>query len=173
MSVKQPSRKPSDSPSDTVPSIVGSVQQSRPATTLTDMGMLSHYSALPNAEGAGLMTTLDLGVRANVVLVQNALHGESESLWDQKPERIIRVADLIAHYTSYVSEETGEEQSGPMLTLLGPDGVFHTGSQYAFRSLQDIAFLQGRPPWIPPIMIRAVRVKSRNKREFQSLVLVE
>lgn len=173
MSAKQPSRKPSATPSDTVPSIVEVVQQSRPTTTLTDLGMLSHYSSLPSAEGAGLMTTLDLAVRANVILVQNALHGESESLWDQKPERIIRVADLIAHYTSYVSEETGEEQSGPMLTLLGPDGVFHTGSQYAFRSLQDIAFLQGRPPWIPPIMIRAVRITSRNKRQFQSIVLVE
>lgn len=135
--------------------------------------MLSHYSSLPSSEGAGLMTTLDLGVRANVIAVQNALHGESESLWDQKPERIIRVADLIAHYTSYVSEETGEEHSGPMLTLLGPDGVFHTGSQYAFRALQDIAFLAGRPPWIPPIVIRAVRVTSRNKRQFQSLILVE
>jgi Phage Single-stranded DNA-binding protein len=143
------------------------------ATVQPKIGMLSHYSALPSQEGAGIMTTLDLSLRDGVVMVQQALAGESESLWDQRPDRVIRVTDLIAHYAERIDEETGETISGPMLTLIGPDGVYHTGSQFAFRALQSIAILAGPAPWNPAIKIRPVRVRSRNKREFQSLLLVE
>lgn len=140
---------------------------------MSDIGLLSHYSALPHAEGAGLMTTLDLTQRANVLIVQEALAGGGESLWDLPPDKIIRVSDLIAHYTTSTDEETGEERSGPMLTLIGPDGTFHTGSEFAFRNLQSIALLTGRPPWNPPVAIRAKRQRSRNKREYQSILLAE
>ncbi len=150
--------------------------QSREAqlpATITDLGILSHYSALPQSEGAGIMTTLDLTERQNVIALNHALNGDSESLWDQKPDRIIRVTDLVAHYGERMNEETGEMQCGPMLTLIGPDGIYHTGSQYAFRALQLIALLDGRPPWYPPKAIRAVRNTSRNKRQYQSIVLAE
>lgn len=173
MSEKERSPKPSDTRSDTQPGIVEVIERAAPRLILQDLGMLSHYNSLPSQEGAGLMTTLDLAIRSNLVMVQAAMCGDSESLWDQKPERIIRVSDLIAHYAEYMNEESGEIQSGPMLTLIGPDGIFHTMSQFAFRALQSIAYLQGRPPWVPPIMIRAVRVNSRNKRQFQSILLVE
>ena len=143
------------------------------APAMTDLGILQHYSALPSQEGAGLMTTLDLSQRANIVLVQNALADESLSLWDCRPDDVIQVSDLIAHYAERTDEETGETTRGPMLTLVGPECTYHTGSQFAFRALQSIAVLVGRPPWRPPIRIRAVRVRSRNKREFQSIVLAE
>ena len=143
----------------------------RPA--MSDLGILSHYSALPHSEGAGMMTTLDLTQRANIIALNHALNGESESLWDLPPDQVIRVTDLIAHYGERTNEDTGELVKGPMLTLLGPDGIYHTGSQYAFRALQMIALTDGRPPWHPPKAIRAVRNRSRNKRNYQSIILVE
>lgn len=163
--------QPSATHSDSVPTASQPTTLPSVLTNTHDIGLLSHYSALPHAEGAGLMTTLDLSLRANVLIVQQALAGESESLWDCKPERIIRVSDLIAHYTEAVDEETGGTRSGPMLTLIGPDGVFHTGSQFAFRALQTIALLTGRPPWNPPVAIRAQRCTSRNKKQYQSILL--
>jgi hypothetical protein len=144
-----------------------------PAPAMNDYGMLAHWSALPQSEAGGIMTTLDLTKRANVITLQNAVAGESTSLWDCEPSAVILVSHLVAHYATRFSEETGEEQSGPMLTLIGPDGIFHTGSQYAFRALQLCAPLCGRPPWHPPIKLRPVRCKSRNDRQYQSIVLVE
>lgn len=135
--------------------------------------MLQSYAALPHSEDAGILTTLDLTQRSNVVLLQNALAGDSVSLWDVQPDRIIRVNDMVAHYSHYISEETGEEVSGPMLTLIGPDGIYHTGSEYAFRGMQMIAYAHGRPPWRPPVSIRAIRCRSRKQREYQSIILVE
>lgn len=161
---------PSPPPVD-VPSIIEVPAGLAPSTT--DLGILSHYSALPALEGAGVMTTLDLRQPANIVRLQHALAGSSDSLWDLSPDRVLGITDLAAHYASAVDEETGEIRSGPMIALIGPDGVYHTGSQFVFRALQLIAMLKGRPPWQPPIRMRAVRVRSRNKREFQSIVLAE
>lgn len=144
-----------------------------PALRMNDYGILAHYSALPHSEEAGIVTSLDLSQRVNALALQNAIAGESKSLWDCKPGEVIEVSDIIAHYATRRDEETGEETSGPMLTLLGPSGIFHTMSQYAFRALQLCAPLCGRPPWNPPIKLRPVRCRSRNNREFQSLVLAE
>lgn len=119
------------------------------------------------------MTTLDLSERKNVLAVQAALAGDSDSLWDAEPDQIILVSDLIAHFAERTDDETGETTAGPMLTLIGPDSVWHTGSQYAFRCLQSIAYLTGRPPWNPPIAVYARRKRSRNKREYQTLILAE
>ena len=138
-----------------------------------NLGLFAHYSALPAAEGAGLITTIDMSGPRAVVMLQNILAGGGESLWDQPPERIIHVVNATAHFATATDDETGEVRSGPMITLSGPDGNFHTMSQYAFRALQLIAILRGAPPWHPPIAVQAVRLRSRNKRDYQSVLLVE
>lgn len=167
------SRKPSDTQSSLQPIVCHAPEQTVTVAGPPQLGILAHYSALPAVEGAGVMTTLDLTRRENLITVQNALSGKSESLWDIDPQMVIHVQHVIAHYAERVDEETGEETSGPMLTLIGPDGNYHTGSKYAFRALQAIACLCGPAPWNPPIALRAVRQRSRNKREYQSLILVE
>lgn len=138
-----------------------------------DIGMLSHYSELPHVEGMAVMTTLDMSDPVNGLRAQQILASESESLWDMPSDRVILVSELIAHYAESVDPETGEETRKAMLTMVGPGGIFHTSSKYAFRDLQHIAMLYRMPPWYPPIAIRAERRKSNSKRSYQSIILVE
>lgn len=136
-------------------------------------GILSHYSTLPHKEGAPVVSTLDLRTEANRLLVHKAVAGESVSLWDlcAKGPLEIEVADIIAHYTEYESEESpGEIRSGPMLTLIGPSGIFHTGSQFAFRALQLCAQLGDPAPWEPAMRFLVQRQLSRAKRDYQTLI---
>lgn len=172
-----PTKHAKDSPaSSDLPSIVESVANAapiRPPALMVQLGVLAHYSDGPMTEDDGIITTLDLRDAAAQVALQQALAGYSESLWDCKPERIVRVEHVVRHFAEAQDEETGDIRSGPMLTLIGPDGVFHTMSKYAFRSFQLIAHLRGAPPWLPPIMIRAFKPTSRNKRQYQSVQLVE
>lgn len=119
------------------------------------------------------MTTLDLSDRHNVLAVQKALAGDSESLWMLEKDRVIRVSDLIAFYAEQEDEETGQVQGKAMLALLGPDGTFHTGSKFAFRDMQRIAYLHGRPPWRPPVLLMPIRVTGRNGHTRQSILLAE
>lgn len=148
-------------------------QPTRPPALLVELGCLAHYSDGPMSEDAGIITTLDLRDPPAQLQLQAALAGDSESLWDQKPERVIRVEHVIRHYAEAQDEETGEIRAGPMLTLIGPDGTFHTMSKYAFRAFQLIAHLRGAPPWRPTIAIRSVKPTSRNKRQYQSVLLAE
>lgn len=162
--------------SSDLPSIVDAAVNAtpiRPPALAVQLGVLAHYSDGPMTDDAGIITTLDLRDPMAQVELQQALAGDSESLWDVKPDHIIRVEHVVRHYAEAQDEETGEIRSGPMLTLIGPDGVYHTMSKYAFRSFQLIAHLRGAPPWRPPIMIRAVKPTSRNKRQYQSVQLVE
>jgi hypothetical protein len=135
--------------------------------------ILSSYSHLPHAEDAGVQATLDLTDPRNRVLVHAAVAGESASLWDlcaYGPAEI-DVQHLIAHYAEYESEETpGEIRKGPMLTMIGPGGIYHTGSVFAFRALQLAAQLGDVPPWDPPMRFQARRASSRNRRQYQTLI---
>lgn len=137
------------------------------------MGILAHYSALPHSPQAGISTTLDLTQPANVVLVQNVLASDDGTTWEMPPDAPFKVSDLIFHFVEKIDPKTGEDVSGPMMSMVGPDGVYHSGSQYAYRDLQRIALLRGMPPWHPPIVVRAVRSRSRNGKDYQSLMLVE
>lgn len=144
-----------------------------PIPAAPKLGLLAHYSSLPAVEGAGIMTTLDITSSAGQMALIAAVNGESASLWDLPAGAVVTIQHIVAHFTTSVDEETGEERCGPMLTLIGPEGNYHTGSQFAFRALQLVAMLRGAPPWHPPIRVRPVRVRSRNKRDFQSIVLAE
>lgn len=144
-----------------------------PIPAAPKLGLLAHYSSLPAVEGAGIMTTLDVTTSAGQQALSVAVLGESASLWDLPAGAVVVIQHIVAHFATAVDGETGEVRSGPMLTLIGPEGCYHTGSQFAFRALQLIAMLRGAPPWHPPIRVRPVRVRSRNKRDFQSIVLAE
>jgi len=138
------------------------------------VSLLDHYSSLPHTESSPILSTLDLTIPANQLRVQHAIAGGSVSLWDVVEAGAIEVTDLVAHYTEAVLEETGELKAGPMLTLLGPDGVWHTGSEFAYRALQTVCKLTRRlPPFDPPLKLRPVRLTSRARRQYQSLLLVE
>lgn len=164
---------PTSTDCEVIPAVPAVIEPARPPALLVQLGVLAHYSDGPMSEDGGIITTLDLRDQSAQLQLQHALSGDSESLWDLKPERILRAEHVIRHYAEALDEETGEIRGAPMLTLVGPDGVFHTMSKYAFRSFQLIAHLRGAPPWRPPIMIRASKPTSRNKRQYQSVQLVE
>lgn len=117
------------------------------------------------------MTTLDLSNPDGPIMLQNILAGGGTSLWDLPADTIVRVEHVTAHGALVTDEATGEVTEKALITLSGPDGIFHTGSMYAFRALQLIGMLRGAPPWQPPVAIKAIRVPSRNKRDFQSVLL--
>lgn len=160
-----------DEPPDLRPDTEIVPVEATPLSLGADLGLLAHWSALPAAPNHGIMTTLDIGDPEQAARVVNALNDASESTWDVESGQVIRVSDLIAHYNESIDPQTGELRAGPMLTLLGPDGTWHTGSQFAFRALQRIALVKGRPPWDPPVRLIPVRPRSRNARNFQSFVL--
>lgn len=135
------------------------------------LGLLSHWSALPHQEGAGIVTTLDITRPAVAVELQNILCGETESLWDMSPDDLLAITDFTATFGRGINDETGEEWAGPIVTLSGPDGAWHTKSEYAFRALQLIGYLRGPPPWNPPLVVSPARCRSRNKRQYQSILL--
>jgi hypothetical protein len=137
--------------------------------------ILAHWSALPQREDHPIVSTIDLADPRNRTLIHAAVAGESESLWDicAKGAVEIEVQDIIAHYAEYESEESpGEIRTGPMLTLIGPGGTYHTGSQYAFRALQLVAQLGDIPPWLPPMRFLVRRQLSRAKRDYQTLICI-
>lgn len=134
--------------------------------------ILDSYRALPHDERSPIVSSLDLRVPANQLIVQRAIAGGSISLWDVPEGTVIEIEHLVAHYTEAVLEETGELSAGPMLTLIGPKATYHTGSEYAYRALQTIAKLTGRrPPFDPPLRILPMRLTSRGRRQYQSILL--
>jgi hypothetical protein len=158
---------------ETVGDLVPAGTPTQIVTHRTKTDILSHWSSLPHEEGQVIVSTLNMVDPRNRILIQQAIAGESESLWDvcAKGPAEIEVQDIIAHYTEYESEETpGELRRGPMLTLIGPSGRWHTGSEYAFRALQVCALLGDLPPWEPPMRFRVQRALSRNKRDYQTLL---
>lgn len=170
---KATSAKPSDTHSDTqlgtVPAVVN--QDQRVANMLP--AVLASYSALPDSEAAGCVTTLDLSLRDNQRQLQNILAGESKSLWDAPADKIIRVKDITAHFAEVPDEETGEVVGKRIITLTGPDGIYHTCSQYAYRDLQRSVLLTGWRPGDPPLKIRPSRARTRKGNTRQAIVLEE
>jgi hypothetical protein len=162
--------KPKQQPVDVSPTAVDTL----PVRLIPqqNMGILAHYSGVCDVEESPLVSSLDLTILENRITVQNALTAESVSLWKLAPERVIRVEHVIRHFVRTIDEETGEERAGPMLTLLGPDGQYHTMSEWAFRDFQNIVRACCPPPWTPPIRIRALRVPTRKERIRQSIILV-
>lgn len=137
------------------------------------VGVLAHWSQLPRSYADPIITTLDLSIPANAVRVQNAIDGDSPSIWDMPAGTLIEVTDLAFSYAEWTDKKTGEHKSGPIMTFIGPTSACHTGSEFAFRALQRIATLRGAPPWNPPLILATKTGISRDKNEYQTLLLRE
>lgn len=152
---------PSDSHSTTLPT------HGQPNTDLADSpgellpAVLMHYSGLPSSESAGVITTYNLADRVQAITLQRILAGESESLWDVEGSPLIRVEHITAHYAVRTDEETGEVVGKKFLTLSGPDGVYHTASEWAYRDLQRAALLTGWKPGAGYLCIQPAQAKTR------------
>jgi len=135
-------------------------------------GLLAHWSLLPHKDNLPALATWDITTREGKERLAVALTAPSKTLWhmcEEKPVEI-EVDELVACYGEFESEDKpGELVTGPILTLLGPAGAFHTGSEYAFRSLRQIANVIGPPPWHPSIRLTASRLTSRKRRAYLHL----
>ena len=134
--------------------------------------VLASYSALPDSESAGVVTTMDLRDYPAQIELQNILAGESKSLWLDPPNGPIRVAHITAHYGEAEDEKTGEMQPRKIITLSGLDGTYHTCSEWAYRDLQRAVLLTGWRPGDAPLKLEARRTPCSNGHTRQSLALV-
>ena len=152
---------PSDSPSHTLPT--PSPPNIDPADSPGELlpVVLMQYSGLPASESAGVITTMNLADRGQAIALQRILAGESESLWDVEGSPLIRIEHITAHFAVRVDEETGEVIGKKFLTLSGPDGVYHTASEWAYRDLQRAALLTGWKPGTGYLCIQPARAKTR------------
>jgi len=135
-------------------------------------GLLSHWSLLPHNDGLPALATWDITTNEGKERLAIALTKPSKTLWDLCEEKPIEIEidELTACYGEFESEDKpGELVTGPIITLLGPAGAFHTGSEYAFRSLRQIANVIGPPPWHPSIRVTASRLTSRKRRAYLHL----
>lgn len=131
--------------------------------------VLGHYSGLPADADAPPMCTWDTSDEAGKVRLHGTLYGPTITLWDVLPLEI-GITDLAVHYTERESESRpGEIVAGPYLTLVGPAGNYGTGSEWAYRSLQQLGRLIGPPPWQPPALILARKLRGRSKQDWLSL----
>lgn len=164
---------PYDLPS-TIPPTPG-----QPTTEQTDKppellpSVLMHYSGLPSSERAGVITTMDIADRGQAIALQRILAGESESLWDVEGSPVIRVEHITAHFAVQVDEETGECVGKKFLTLSGPDGVYHTASEWAYRDLQRAALLTGWKPGAGYLHIQPARAKTRKGNTRQIIMVCD
>jgi len=138
-------------------------------------GLLAHWSLLPHQDGLPALATWDITTKEGKERLAVALTARSVTLWDlceEKPVEI-EVGELTACYGEFESEDKpGELVTGPILTLIGPAGAFHTCSEFAFRSLQQIANVIGQPPWHPSIRVMVSRLTSRKRRAYLHLQYV-
>lgn len=132
-----------------------------------------HYSGLPSSESAGVITTMNLADRGQAIALQRILAGESESLWDVEGSPLIRVEHITAHFAVREDEETGEVIGKKFVTLSGPDGVYHTASEWAYRDLQRAALLTGWKPGSGYLNIQPGRAKTRKGNTRQVIYACE
>ena len=138
-------------------------------------GILAHYSNLPVAADNVPVCTWPLDAIEGRVLLHRIINGLSLAIWDmcEKDSCLIQVTHLAACFREYESEDKpGEVISGPLIYLVGPKGTYHTGSEMVFRSLQELAKIEGPPPWNPAVVLQAERVPTRNRRTRIALTLV-
>jgi hypothetical protein len=139
-------------------------------------GFLVSYEALPSTIDAPAICTWPLDTTKGRARLHQTINGKSMSLWDlcESGPFTFEVTDLAAHFASYESEDKpGEVIEGPRICMIGPKGVYQSGSEYVFRALQELAKLEGLPPWNPSVVLCATRVPTRNKRTRMALELID
>ena len=129
--------------------------------------MLAHWSALPTKADMPPVCTWPLTTEEGRAMLHQVIAGQSVVLWDEceREPYTFRVRHLAAHYGEYEPEDRpGELVAGPILSLIGDGVVYHTSSETCFRSLQQLALLEGAPPWEPMVILQAQRLPTRNRR---------
>jgi hypothetical protein len=131
------------------------------------LGMLSDYKALPILPTSPPVCTWSLAETKGRARLHQCINGAGPSLWDmcEKGPYQFLVEHLAANFTSWEPEDRpGELVEGPMFYLIGPNEILHSGSDGVYLSLQQLAMLEGAPPWNPPVVMRAERAPTRNRR---------
>lgn len=127
----------------------------------------TRYDLLPQEETARPICSWPIDTAAGRARLHQVIAGTSETLWDWcslEPVEL-RITDLAAHFTSWSPEDRPDEVvAGPMLSLVGPDGIYHTCSPSVHESLKQIILLEGPPPWNPAVVVRVERAQTRSKR---------
>src|ERR1700730_10560714 len=103
---------------------------------------LANYSALPSTIDAPAICTWSLADVKGRAKLHQAINGKSVTLWDmcEQGPFAFEVTDLAAHFASYESEDKpGEIVEGPRICMIGPKGVYQSGSEYVFRALPALA----------------------------------
>jgi hypothetical protein len=131
------------------------------------VGMLSDYKVLPILPTSPPVCTWSLAETKGRARLHQCINGAGPSLWDmcEKGPYQFLVEHLAANFTSWEPEDKpGELVEGPMFYLIGPNEILHSGSDGVYLSLQQLAMLEGPPPWNPPVLLRAERAPTRNRR---------
>jgi hypothetical protein len=137
--------------------------------------MLHDYKQLPLTENARPLCTWPLDTTEGRAKLHQVLNQSSPSLWDmcERGSYQFRVCNLAVHFSSWEPEDRkGELVEGPMFHLVGPEETYHSGADGVFLSLQQLALLEGLPPWDPPVVLRAERVPTRNRRMRLALMFI-
>jgi hypothetical protein len=137
--------------------------------------IVSTYDQLPQSMTSKPVCTWPLDTVWGRALLHQTIVGKNDSIWDacEKGPMEFRVQHLAAHYGEFESEESpGEIVAGPKISIVGPGGAYHTGSQWVWDSLRQLALIEGPPPWDPPVVLRAERLLTRNRRTRMALVYV-
>jgi hypothetical protein len=145
-------------------------------TVIRAGGFLVAYSALPSTIDAPAICTWPLTDIKGRARLHQAINGKSHTLWDccENGPFVFEVTHLAANFGQFESEDRpGEIIEGPRIMMIGPKGVFGSGSEYTFRALQELAKLEGLPPWNPPVVLCATRLPTRNKRTRMALELID
>lgn len=144
-------------------------------TDIANSHMLANYDNLPITAGKRPVCTWSLDTVEGRAKLHQCTQGGSFVLWDRivtEPFQF-EVTHLAASFSEWEKDEkTGELVSGPMIYLLGPTGIWHSSSEMVYRSLQELALLEGLPPWEPAVILQAERVPTRNKNVRIALTMI-
>jgi len=155
--------------------LADSVPQSIALGAPIKLHFLASSSMLPDTADKQALCTWPLDTTEGRSRLHHLLAVPSPSLWDicERGGTQICVTDLAVSYGEFESEDKpGEIQSGPIFYLLCGGNTWHTGSVNVYRSLRELAKLEGPPPWFPPVILRAERHLTRNHRTMLTVVFV-
>jgi len=133
------------------------------------------YDLLPHTPDASPMCTWPLDTEAGCVKLHAVMQGGGITLWDVIGVNpiTITVDHLAAHYGEFESESRpGEMVKGPIISLLGPMGTWHTNSEWVWLSIIQLIQLIGPPPWLPPVILRAERMTTRKRNVRMALTFI-
>jgi Phage Single-stranded DNA-binding protein len=120
-----------------------------------------------------VVTTIDTSNPVGKLRVMNIMLSKTDSLVDLT-DTVIEVQDVTVFTKIVTDEETGEVRNGIHIVLSGPNGeAYSTSSPFVLGDLNKISGFFRPLPWKPPMKLKATLQKSRRKRPFLSLFVVE